>query len=115
MSFKRHREIYPSDEDASLTGAPAHRLDEFPVGYSLVGCAPAGARLRFANRFRVCAKVVLPVDYFSSNGQQCLNCLSHPRGQVHAVLTIAASHHPKNFLHLARCHSECAGATLAGS
>src|ERR1700685_1473980 len=41
MSFKRHREIYPSDEDASLTGVPAHRLDEFPVGYSLVGCASA--------------------------------------------------------------------------
>ena len=23
------------------TGAPAHRLDEFPAGYSLAGCAPA--------------------------------------------------------------------------
>jgi len=41
MSFERHREIYPSDEDASLTGVLAHRLDEFPAGYSLAGCAPA--------------------------------------------------------------------------
>lgn len=41
MSFNRHREIYPFDEDASMTSVPAHRLDEFPVGYSLAGCAPA--------------------------------------------------------------------------
>jgi len=41
MSFPRHPEIYPSDEDASIAGALAHRLDEFPVGYSLAGCAPA--------------------------------------------------------------------------
>ncbi len=41
MSFNRHWEIYPSDEDASMTSVPAHSLDEFPVGYSLAGCAPA--------------------------------------------------------------------------
>ncbi len=41
MSFNRHREIYRSDEDASMPGVPAHRLDEFPAGYSWVGCAPA--------------------------------------------------------------------------
>ena len=42
MSFLRHREIYPSDGGAiALDHAPAHRLDEFPVGYSLAGCAPA--------------------------------------------------------------------------
>ncbi len=41
MSFNRHREIYPSDEDASMTSVLAHRLDEFPAGYSLAGCAPA--------------------------------------------------------------------------
>ena len=44
MSFNRHWEIYPSDEDASLTGVPAHRLDEFPVGYpwrvALPQCPP---------------------------------------------------------------------------
>jgi hypothetical protein len=41
MNFLRHREIFPSDEDASVAGALAHRLDEFPAGYSLAGCAPA--------------------------------------------------------------------------
>ena len=42
MSFLRHREIFPSDGGASLAAsAPAHRLDEFPAGYSLAGCSPA--------------------------------------------------------------------------
>ena len=42
MSFSRHGEIYPSDGNArAMAGAPAHRLDEFPAGYSLAGCAPA--------------------------------------------------------------------------
>lgn len=42
MSFLRHREIFPSDGGAGLTAnTPAHRLDEFPAGYSLAGCAPA--------------------------------------------------------------------------
>jgi hypothetical protein len=42
MSFPRHREIFPSDGGASLAAnAPAHRLDEFPAGYSLAGCSPA--------------------------------------------------------------------------
>jgi putative transposase len=42
MSFPRHREIFPSDGGASLAAnASAHRLDEFPAGYSLAGCSPA--------------------------------------------------------------------------
>jgi len=42
MSFKRHGEIYPSDGSTDpKTGAPAHRSDEFPVGYSLAGRSPA--------------------------------------------------------------------------
>ena len=46
LSFSRHREIYQSDEQQSerarLCGhALAHRLDEFPVGYSLASCSPA--------------------------------------------------------------------------
>jgi hypothetical protein len=42
MSFLRHRETYPSDGGKTLTGrAPAHRLDEFPTGYSLASCSPA--------------------------------------------------------------------------
>src|ERR1019366_4188684 len=42
MSFLRHREIFPSDGGVSLAAdAPAHRLDEFPAGFSLAGCSPA--------------------------------------------------------------------------
>ena len=42
MSFLRHNEIYQSEEDAIIGDrALAHRLDEFPAGYSLAGCAPA--------------------------------------------------------------------------
>jgi len=42
MSFKRHKEIYPNDRGADQKAdAPAHRLDEFPAGYSLTGCSPA--------------------------------------------------------------------------
>src|ERR1700689_4204075 len=42
MSFPRHQEIFPSDGGASpAANAPAHRLDEFPAGYSSAGCSPA--------------------------------------------------------------------------
>ncbi len=46
-SFLRHKEIYQSDESKRRRAQPrgralAHRLDEFPVGYSLASCSPAG-------------------------------------------------------------------------
>ena len=42
MSFSRHQEIFPSDGGVGLAAnAPAHRLDEFPAGYSSAGCSPA--------------------------------------------------------------------------
>src|SRR5216684_382265 len=42
MSFLRHLEIYPSDGYATrVSRVPAHRLDEFPAGYSSAGCSPA--------------------------------------------------------------------------
>src|ERR1700689_2782199 len=42
MSFPRHQEIFPSDGGASpAANTPAHRLDEFPAGYSSAGCSPA--------------------------------------------------------------------------
>ena len=46
MSFLRHKEIYQSDEQKNerarlCNHALAHRLDEFPVGYSLASCSPA--------------------------------------------------------------------------
>ena len=35
MSFRRHEEIYPCDQGAiAADRAPAHRVDEFPTGYS---------------------------------------------------------------------------------
>ena len=41
MSFLRHGEICPSDGAPTLgSNAPAHRLDESPVGYSLTGWSP---------------------------------------------------------------------------
>ena len=48
MSFLRHQEIYRPmwvslwrSLGATTAAAPTHRLDEFPAGYSLAGCAPA--------------------------------------------------------------------------
>ena len=48
MSFLRHPEIYRPmwgspwrSLGATTAAAPTHRLDEFPAGYSLAGCAPA--------------------------------------------------------------------------
>jgi len=46
MSFFRHKEISRSDVDSFESGetaeaaSPAHRLDEFPAGYSLAGWSP---------------------------------------------------------------------------
>jgi len=36
------------------------------------------SRPRFTSRNRVFGKVVLPVEDFSANGQQCLNCQHGP-------------------------------------
>src|SRR3954464_14013971 len=46
MSFFRHREIFRSDVMRSIREqrnrrSLAHRLDEFPVGYSSASCTPA--------------------------------------------------------------------------
>src|SRR5208283_4245031 len=46
------------------------------------------ARLRFTNRRAVCSKLILPVEDFSSNGEQCLNWLSQPRGQAQIDLIV---------------------------
>ena len=49
----------------------------------LIGNA-ISARLRFANRVSVCGILVLPVEDYSANGEQCLNCLSQcaPTAQI---------------------------------
>jgi hypothetical protein len=90
MSFLRHGEIFRSDAGFGNAGSseaclpPALiGLDEFPVGYFLGGLLSSRGRLRFANRATVCSTLVLPVEECSSNGELCLNWLSHPRGQAH--------------------------------
>jgi len=41
VSFPKHPEIFPSDGgETTRANAFAHRLDEFPVGYSLEGWSP---------------------------------------------------------------------------
>jgi hypothetical protein len=44
-----------------MANAPAHRLDEFPAGYSSADWSPADRR-RFTSRAPVCCNVVLPVE-----------------------------------------------------
>ena len=46
------------------------------------GLLSSRARFRFTSRAPVCCNVVLPVEIFSANGEQCLNCLCQPRGQA---------------------------------
>ncbi len=92
MSFPRHREIYPPMEAQTNTvSAPTHRLDEFPAGYSLAGCSPAEPASASPAGHQYALKSFLPVEDFSANGQQCLNCLCQPRGQAHFLLTLLSA------------------------
>jgi len=83
MSFLRHREIYPSDGGSTLAGpAPAHRLDEFPTGYSLAGCSPAEPTS--ASPATLILLRLHPFVYeVSANGNPSLISVSHPRGAAH--------------------------------
>lgn len=83
MSFLRHAEIYPSDgglgEAASADGSPAHRLDEFPAGYSWAGCSPAEPACASPASFSVSGPVRRD-NPFSANGIASLVTLSQQRG-----------------------------------
>jgi hypothetical protein len=86
MSFLRHREIFPSDEGAGLAAnAPAHRLDEFPAGYSLGRLRSRRAGRRFTSRSPFCRQFFSPYNEFSSNGDSWVNWLSQPRGPLQNV------------------------------
>ncbi len=74
MSFPRHPEIYPSDEDASIAGVPAHRLDEFPVSYSLAGCAPALP----ASASPTASEYAVPSSFRSMIFHRPVNCVLTP-------------------------------------
>ena len=85
MSFLRHREIYPSDGGKTLTGrAPAHRLDEFPTGYSWAGCSPAEPASASP-----ASLILLRLQSFvydvSANGNLSPILVSHHRGAAHYV------------------------------
>ncbi len=85
MSFVRHREIYPSDGGQTRTGrAPAHRLDEFPTGYSLAGCSPAEPASASP-----ASLILLRLHSFvydvSANGNLSLVSVSHRRGAAHGT------------------------------
>ncbi len=86
MSFLRHSEIYrpiwvsfwPS-LGATTAAAPAHRLDEFPAGYSLAGRSPAEPASRFTSQVNQYAlQSVLPVeDFFQRTANSVLTvCVS---------------------------------------
>jgi len=61
----------------------ATRAMVFTTVKESAGCSPAEPASVSPNRSPFCATVVLPVEYFLSNGRQCLNCLSHLRGPPH--------------------------------
>jgi hypothetical protein len=78
MSFLRHREIFPSDEGATLSGyALAHRLDEFPAGYSSAGCSPAWPAS------------ASPTEYEYALQSSCRSRIFHPT--ANSVLTVCLS------------------------
>jgi hypothetical protein len=104
MSFLRHaRSIGPMWVLASCKAEPECRLPLVGPGVRhkgateiapplivrdeshrlfLGGLLSSRARLRFTSRTPVCCNVVLPVEIFSANGEQCLNRLCQPRGQA---------------------------------
>jgi hypothetical protein len=100
MSFLRHREIYPSDGGSTLAGpAHAHRLDEFPTGYSLAGCSPAEPTS--ASPASLILLRLHPFVYeVSANGNPSLISLSHPRGAAQLPSQIILAVFPGQILHL---------------
>ncbi len=82
MSFLRHKEIYRSDgnRNAEAAGAAsAHRVDEFPAGYSWAGCSPAEPACASPASFRI-GGPVLRDNQCSANGILSLWSLSQCRG-----------------------------------
>jgi len=71
LSFWRHKEIYHPMKQKKREGATfqphalAHRLDEFPVGYSLASCSPAELASASPTRTIVSSHVVQSKNYFA--------------------------------------------------
>jgi hypothetical protein len=92
MSFLRHEEIYRSDVKAGNAGSDACRFpaligfDEFPAGYSLAGCSPAGpASASPAGNH--CQPPMLPYNAFTANGRNPLNSVSQHMGASQAIVS----------------------------
>jgi len=82
MSFFRHEEIYRTDAGGTAEEAAvpsAHRIDEFPTGYSWAGCSPAEPACASPASFSV-GGPVLRDNRFSANGIVSLSALSQYRG-----------------------------------
>src|SRR5688572_22609601 len=97
MSLLRHREIYPSDGGAMpVDHAPAHRLEEFPAGYSLAGWSPPEP-----------ASASPAVSEYPVTSS-CRSSVFQPT--ANSVLTICVSpggkRNPTEGLHL-QCRSDC--------
>ncbi len=88
MSFLRHREIYPSDGGTIVSGrASAHRLDEFPAGYSLAVCSPAGTAS--ASPAALSMHWGMSVgNCLSANGNLSLISASQRRGALQAPISL---------------------------
>jgi hypothetical protein len=100
MSFLRHREIFPSDEDAGIASVLAHRLDEFPVDYSLAGCAPALP----ASASPTASEYALTSFYRSMIFHQ----------PVHCVLTVPEGSRPRNPMKMTQAIHNESGAARSG-
>src|SRR6266516_2531993 len=88
MSFLRHEEIFPSDGGASFAAnASAHRLDEFPAGYSLAVCSPAWPASA-SPASRSVQSSCLAGNRKPANRNLSLICLSHTKGALQATQSL---------------------------
>lgn len=104
MSFFRHREIFRSDvirlvRERHKRRSRPHRLDEFPAGYSLADCSPAGSAS------------ASPTEDHSALKSSCRSIRFHRT--VNSVLTVCLSlgDHPTFALQRWRAHTRmiCGG------
>jgi hypothetical protein len=85
MSLSRHGEIYHFDEGAILANhALAHRIDEFPAGYSSAGCSPAEPTSA-SPASAIVLGLILNAKDFAVKGKLSPITVSQPRGSLQYV------------------------------
>ncbi len=102
MSFSRHGEIYRSDglgfvgagRRARWADAPAHRLDEFPAGYSLAGCSPAEPASASPAEEKFTMKAAPQASFFQRTGKTCLAACLTVGVHCESYLALAFENHP---------------------